>query len=280
MSGFESDWPALLALLVATGVVAGLIAGMFGIGGGVVIVPALYHLLGEVGASDETRMHAAVATSLATIVVTSLRSARAHMKRGAVDMGVIRTWVPWIIFGSFAGSLLARFVPGTALTGLFGVGAMLIAVRMLVVDKPKPLRADLPGGAARAGLGTGIGFASSWMGIGGGVFGVMLLTLCGRTIHQAVGTAAGFGAAIGGPAALGFIISGLGVEGRAAGSLGYVNAPAFAVVITLTFIFAPLGARIAHAMSQSLLQRLFGAGLILVAIQMLFETFGALVGFG
>lgn len=272
----EANLLVLGLALVAAGIFAGLIAGLFGIGGGVVIVPTLYHVFGALGVPDESRMHAAVATSLATIVVTSLRSAAAHRKRGAVDAEVVRTWAPWIVLGALVGSLVARLVSGAALTGLFGVGALFMAARM-AFWKDQKIADELPTGAARAGLATAMGFSSSWMGIGGGVFGVMMMTLCGRSIHQAVGTAAAFGAAIGAPAALGFIVAGIGVDGLAPWSLGYVNLPGFAAIATLTTIMAPLGARLAHGLSQTLLKRLFALGLSVVATQMLWETAGAII---
>lgn len=268
-------WPLIVAV-AAAGLFAGLIAGMFGVGGGIVIVPALYHAFGAVGVSDETRMHAAVATSLATIIATSLRSVQAHAKRDAVDFGVLRTWGPWIVAGALAGGMLARLVPADALSAVFAIGACIVAIRMARGGSVQPVFDDLPTGAARAGIGGGLGFVSSWMGIGGGVFGVVLMTLSGRPIHQAVGTAAGFGAAIGAPGAFGFIIAGLGVEGRPPFSLGFVNGPGFLLIATLTVLTAPLGARLAHGLSRTLLQRLFAAGLTVVALQMGWEALSPL----
>lgn len=264
-------WPLVLAV-TAAGLFAGLIAGMFGVGGGIVIVPALYHAFGAVGVSDETRMHAAVATSLATIIATSARSVQAHAKRQSVDFTALRQWAPWIVLGALIGGMLARLVPADALSAVFAVGACLVAVRMARGGTVEPMFDDLPRGPARAGIGGALGFVSSWMGIGGGVFGVVLMTLSGRPMHQAVGTAAGFGAAIGAPGALGFIIAGLGVDGRPPFSLGYVNGPGFLLIATLTVLTAPFGARLAHGLSRTLLQRLFAAGLSVVALQMGWEA--------
>ncbi len=261
----------LAVAVVAAGSVAGFVAGLFGIGGGIVIVPALYYAFGAVGVDDATRMHAAVATSLATIVVTSWRSARAHHARGAVDWEVVRAWTPWIVVGALAGSVVARFIPGAALTLAFGVGAMAMAARMGLFGEAGNTGGSLPRGALRAGLGSGLGLASSWMGIGGGVLGVTMLTLGGRPIHQAVGTAAVFGAAIGLPAALGFALSGLGVEGRAPLSIGYVNAPAFLAIIAATTVTAPWGARAAHALSPQRLRVAFATGLAVLGLNMAVE---------
>lgn len=277
MSAIADMLPLALAVL-AVGAFAGVIAGLFGIGGGIIIVPALYHVFGALGASDATRMHAAVATSLATIIVTSLRSVSAHAKHGAVDGEVLRRWTPWIVAGALVGSLVARFVAGTTLSLVFGVGALLIAARMGLGGNGKPLAQELPKGAARAGIGGLIGFASSWMGIGGGVLGVMVMTLSGRPIHQAVGTAAGFGAAIGVPGALGFGIAGLGVAGRPDWSIGYVNLPGFALITMATLVTAPWGAALAHRLSKTLLRRLFAIGLALIALNMIWDRAATLLG--
>jgi len=264
---------ALMGVLAVVGLGAGFIAGMFGIGGGVVIVPALYFALGGLGVEEAVRMHCAVATSLAVIIVTSLRSVRAHHSRGAVDMGLLKGFVPWIVAGALIGALVARWVPGNLLTGLFGATAILVAARMAFFPNPRPLWNGVPTGPARAATGTGMGLLSSWMGIGGGIFGVILLTLSGRPLHQAVGTAAGFGAAIGLPGALGFIIGGLGVEGLPPLSLGYVNLAGFALIAALAAITTPFGAKVAHALSQQLLSRIFAAVLAVLGIRMLVGAF-------
>ena len=268
--------PQLLVLfgaLLVVGLIAGTAAGLFGIGGGLVLVPALYFVFGALGVENELRAHAAVATSLATIVSTSWRSLLAHHKRGAVDVALLRRWAPWIVGGALIGSLVARFVPGEALLGVFGVIALGLAVRMwLNRDTPETAKVEFTP-TLRAVVGGGIGFLSSWMGVGGGVFGVMALTLAGHPIHRAVGTAAGFGAAIGAPGAVGFIVGGWGVEGLAPFSIGYVNVPAFVIIIATTFVAAPLGARLAHAMSKALLRRVFAVFLAGTALRMLVESF-------
>lgn len=268
------DLLLLAAALAGAGAFAGLIAGLFGVGGGIVIVPVLFHVFGAVGADDAVRMHAAVGTSLATIIVTAIRSSLAHNARGAVDWGVLRTWAPWIALGAGAGGLVARFVPGAGLTAIFGVGALIVAARMALAGEPKPREAALPDGPARAGLAGLLGFSSSWLGIGGGVFGVTILTLYGRPIHQAVGTAAAFGAAVGLPGAIGFMIAGWGAAGLPPYSLGYVNLPAFAFVAVMTTIFAPIGARLAHSLSRSMLRRSFAVLLGVVSLQMIAEALG------
>ncbi|MCG8440595.1 MAG: sulfite exporter TauE/SafE family protein [Caulobacterales bacterium] len=270
----------MFAALVGAGAFAGLIAGMFGVGGGIVIVPALYHVFGAAGAGDEVRMHAAVGTSLATIIATSIRSALAHRKHGAVDTEILRAWAPWIFIGAFVGALVARFVPGTALTLVFALGGLGVAIRMVLRSNGESSDGSraMPTGLAQRGLGAGLGLFSSWMGIGGGMLGVFVMTLAGRPIHQAVGTSAAFGAAIGAPGALGFMLAGWGAAGLPAGSLGYVNLPGFVVIAALTTTMAPIGARIAHSLERRTLSLLFAAMAFTLSGQMLWETIGRITG--
>lgn len=268
----ESDLLILALALGATGALAGLVAGLFGIGGGVVMVPALYFAFGLLGYGDGPRMHVAVGTSLAVIVATSLRSVSAHAKRGAVDFSILKAWVPWIVLGTLIGAALADLTPGRGLTALFGAMALILSVQFVFGRPDWKLAADMPGGLPRAGLGTGIGFLSSMMGIGGGVFGVTLMTLCGRTIHRAVATAAGFGVAIGLPGALGFIVWGWAEPGLPPYSLGYVNMIGFGLLAASAFFVAPLGAALAHALPERMLRRLFAIGLVVVGTSLIYEA--------
>ncbi len=268
----EAELIWLLAALAGAGVFAGLIAGMFGVGGGVVIVPALYFAQTALGYPEETRMHVAVATSLATIIATSIRSVMAHNKRASVDWDVLKTWSPWIVVGALIGAALAGITPGRGLTAFFGVAALLVAIQFAFGDVNWRIAPDLPRGFGRAGLGGLIGAVSAMMGIGGGTFGVLLMTLFGKSIHRAVGTAAGFGIAIGLPGALGFVVTGLGGEGRPPFSLGYVSLPGALFIGVLTVTMAPLGARVAHAIPASALRRLFALALTLTAISLLREA--------
>ncbi len=260
--------PLILTLALA-GAAAGLAAGLFGIGGGAVIVPVLYFLFAEAGYQAHA-MHVAVATSLATIIVTSLRSVRSHARRGAVDGAVLRFWAPWIVVGAGLGMLVAGIIPGSALTAIFGSLALILSAQLVFGRPSWRLAETLPCGAVRAGLGTGIGALSAIMGIGGGTFGVTLLTLFGRPIHQAIGTAAGFGVAIGLPGALAAILAGWGREGLPPGSLGFVNLPAFALISVFTVSLAPVGVALAHRLGGARLKQLFGALLAIVAVRMLY----------
>lgn len=264
------QWPLLLALAVS-GIAAGLAAGLFGIGGGAVIVPVLFFLLSGLG-YDTYAMHVAVATSLATIIVTSTRSVMAHNERGAVDWTLLRGWVPWIMLGSLLGMLAAGQISGDVLTAIFGVMAFLLAAQLIFGRPTWQLMDDMPKGLPRAGLGSGMGALSALMGIGGGTFGVSLMTVCGRTIHQAVATAAGFGVAIGLPAAIASIFTGWGREGLPPGSAGFVNVPAFLLICLFTIITAPIGASLAHRLDAGLLRRLFGLVLAIVGARMLYSA--------
>lgn len=271
MDAFLAEYGVLTISLIAAGIVAGLAAGLFGIGGGAVIVPVLYFLLTALG-YGETVMHVAVATSLATIILTSIRSVMSHNQRGAVDWDVLKSWSPWIVIGACLGQLVAGFVSKEAMTLTFGSLLLILAMQLYFGRPTWKLADDLPGGAPRAGLGTGLGALSAIMGIGGGTFGVSLMTICGRPIHQAVGTAAGFGVAIGLPGAIVAILNGLGREGLPPFSLGHVNLPAFALISVCTVTMAPFGAALAHKLDAGLLRKLFGVLLVLVSARMIWKT--------
>lgn len=264
------NWTLLLALGGA-GLFAGLVAGLFGIGGGAVIVPVLYFLLTGLG-FDESAQHVAVATSLATIIATSTRSVMAHNTHGAVDWDVLRGWSPWIVFGAGAGMVIASYMSGQALAAVFGAVALVISLQFFFGRPDWRLADDMATGLPRAGLGVAMGALSALMGIGGGTFGVSLMTMSGRAMHQAVGTAAGFGVAIGVPGAIAAVLTGLGKEGLPPGSLGYVNVPAFLMISVLTVAMAPVGASLAHKLDGALLKKLFGVLLALVAARMIYSS--------
>lgn len=262
-----------LAALTGAGLFAGFIGGLFGIGGGVVIVPVLYLVLAALDVDEAVRMHIAVGTSLSTIISTSWRSLATHTKAGAVDYDVLKAWAPWITIGALIGAAIAGFANTEALLIVFGGGLLLVAAQMGLANPNWRLVNELPVGAARASIAGGIGLLSAMMGIGGGAFGVTVMTLCGRPIHQAVATASGFGAAIAAPAALGYVIAGWGREGLPPWSLGFVSVPGFILLALLTAITAPIGARLAHRLPQQTLKRAFAILLALVAINMLREAF-------
>jgi uncharacterized membrane protein YfcA len=256
---------ALLAAMVAAGAFAGLIAGLFGVGGGTVIVPVLFWAFEVLGVGGEANLHVAVGSSLLTIVATSWRSLKAHRSHGAVDEAVLRAWTPWVGFGALVGAGIAGLASMEGLAIVYGVCLALIAAQLGLLPEHVTLRRDLPDGWGRRGAGTVIGALSAMMGIGGGSFGGMLMTLCGRPIHQAVATASGFGMAIGAAATLGFVVFGWGAEGRPPLSLGYVNVPAALVMGALTMVTAPLGARLAHRLDRRVLRKAFAFYLLVTA---------------
>ncbi len=265
---------AILALaLIGAGLIAGFLGGLFGVGGGLVLVPALFYVFGALGAEESARAHLAVATSLAVVVVTSFRSLSAHRRSGAVDASVLRGWGLWVALGGAAGAAIAGQVSGAALLGVFGCVGLALAGQFTFGDTSWRVGERLPVGGARAALGGTLGLLSALMGVGGGAFGATLLTLFGRPIHQAVATAAGFGAFIAIPAALGYVLIGWGVPGRAPLSLGYVNLLGFALLSVCTAITAPMGARLAHRLDALLLRRLFAAFLAATALNLLREAF-------
>ncbi|MBO6797110.1 sulfite exporter TauE/SafE family protein [Maricaulis sp.] len=265
------EYYVLILALAATGALAGLIAGLFGIGGGIVMVPAMYYVFGALGYEGDRVMHVAVGTSLAVIIATSLRSVSAHAKKGAVDFAVLKQWVPFIVIGTLIGTVVADYIPSRGLTGLFGGMALLLSLQFFFGRPSWKLAEEMPGGLPRIVLGNTIGVLSALMGIGGGVMGVTLMTLCGKTIHRAVATAAGFGVAIGIPGALGFIINGWGAN-EVPFSLGYVNMPGFALLAGSAFFVAPLGAKLAHSLPEKNLKRFFALGLAIVGVMLVREA--------
>ncbi len=267
------EWLVLGLAMLATGCVAGVLAGLFGIGGGVVIVPVLEAVLGFLGVDPAIRMHIAVATSLATIVPTSISSARAHHRRGAVDTDMVKRWAIFVLIGSLIGVTIASQVHSRVLAIVFATLALFVAAKLVLFPDVRSLRDSVPKGPLVPSLLTMIGCASSMMGIGGGVFSVMTLTIFGVGIHRAVGTAALFGLAISLPATVGFIVAGWGDPRVPAGNLGYVSLIGFAAIAPATILTAPIGARIAHALSEKKLSVLFGLFLVVASARLFYRGF-------
>jgi len=267
------EMASLVIAMLLTGAVGGVLAGLLGIGGGIVIVPVLEAALAFVGVDEGIRMHIAVATSLATIIPTSISSARAHYRKESIDFELIRYWSPWIVVGAIIGIVIAANVEGGVLAAVFAVVAMSVAVKMALPLDDKSLAADVPRGVIGPTIPIGIGSISTLMGIGGGTLSVTAMTLSNKPIHLAVGTAALFGLVIALPSTLGYILSGWGHPDLPFGSLGYVNLVGFALISPTTVLFAPLGAKIAHALSRRRLSLLFGLFLFVVAIRMGLRAF-------
>ncbi|MFN3644182.1 MAG: sulfite exporter TauE/SafE family protein [Gemmobacter sp.] len=263
---------AMTAILFVIGAFAGVIAGLLGVGGGIVLVPAFFYAFGALGYGGPQLMQVCLATSLATIVVTSARSARAHNARGAVDWAILRGWSPGIVIGALVGVGTAALLRSEVLQAIFGILALVIGLWLGFGRASWRIAPAMPAGAVRAILSPAVGFLSVLMGIGGGSFGVPLMTLYGVPIHRAVGTASLFGMAIAVPSILGFLV--VRVEGAPPLTLGAINLPAFAVVVLATFITTPFGARLAHKTDAARLKRIFAVFLTLVAFNMLRKAAG------
>jgi len=262
----------MLVLLLVIGAFTGVIAGLLGVGGGIVLVPAFFYLFDRLGFGGDHLMQVCIGTSAATIVVTSLRSVLLHNRRGAVDWQVLRDWAPFLVVGAVIGVLVAYVLHTTALQAVFGVLAMLAGLYMAFGRSDWRLGAEMPGQPVRGIEAAVLAFFSTLMGIGGGTFGVPLMSLYGVPIHRAVATASGFGILISVPSLLGFLA--LPVDDAPPLSLGAVSLPAFAVIIPMTLLTTPYGVRLAHAMDPRPLKRVFAVFITLVAANMLRKAAG------
>ena len=261
----------LIVTLLIAGAMAGLTAGLFGNGGGFVVVPALLFVFSVLGYQEEELIYIAVGTSLATIAISSFRAAVTHHKLGSVDREVLRTWGPWLVLGVGIGVYLASLTDAKGLTLVFAGGVGIYSIYFLF---PKLLDKyslnHLPSGVPRASLAAFLGGFSALLGIGGGTPTVITMTLCGRSIVQAVGTATGVGFIIGLAGCLGFCLIGLthSIAIGPPGSLGFVNLPALLAISLASLITAPMRAKLAHNLEQILLKRMFGIYLIAVSVTM------------
>jgi len=251
-----------LLLLGGGGLLAGLLAGLLGIGGGIVMVPVLFLIFTLQGAAEAWRMHIAVATALAVIAPTTLSAARAHWRRHSVDGTIARNWAPMVALGSAGGALVASSISSQALILIFAVLAGLMGIKMLLpldnvsVGRPLPVR-----GAGRIAPAV-IGAVSALMGIGGATFTVPYLTLFDVPIHRAVGTAALIGSIVAIVGVGGYAIGGWGRQFDLEHTLGFIHLPSLLVVAPVSVLAAPLGARIAHALPRRTLSVVFGIFLL------------------
>lgn len=263
------DLIILAAAMLLAGCIAGLFAGLLGVGGGIVVVPMMEVALSFLGIDPSIRMHIAVATSLAVIIPTSVVSARAHHQKKSVDIELVRRWAFFILTGAFAGTFVAAQVHSRVLAAVFGLCAFLIGLKMILRQQDKPLVDSMPGAAWVYSIPAAIGFLSSMMGIGGGTFSVMVLTLFGRPVHNAVGTSALFGLLIALPGTLGFVIAGWANPMLPPLSLGFVSLVGFLLIAPTTILLAPVGVRIAHGLSRKQLNLVFGLFLLAASIRMI-----------
>ncbi|MEM6626482.1 MAG: sulfite exporter TauE/SafE family protein [Pseudomonadota bacterium] len=278
MTGLESDptqlaW--LVVMLMSAGLAAGFAAGLFGIGGGFVVVPALLLVFNYFGVEREIMTHVAIGTSLATIIITSLSSVRAHAKHDAVDFKIIREWAPGLIMGVMFGLGLARLMDGQSMKWVFSAGVLLLGLHFIfpILQRKPPVATEMPHGPVMVGISTFLGGFSALLGIGGGTIAILVMTAHGRSIHQAVATAAGFGVVIAIPGAIGFVLLGLGQDTLPYGSVGYVNFLAVAAITAMSFLTAPLGAKVAHSLDGVMLKRVFGIYLVATSLTVLRDSF-------
>ena len=274
----------LVGSMLLAGLFAGFVAGMFGIGGGFVVVPALAAVLTVLPhtGGNEHIMHVAIGTSLATIFFTSLRSVQAHAKRGAVDWSILKGWLPWVVAGVIAGVALTSFMDGNQLKIAFGVFLIPLGLQFIfrILGRKTKTEENLPTGPVRAALGSGLGAFSSLLGIGGGTPAILIMTMSGVKMHRAVATAAGFGTIIAVPGAIGSMITGFGQPNLPVGSIGFVNLIALASITAMSILTAPLGAAAAHSLDPVKLKRIFGCYLLLTSFFMLKDVGAKLLGIG
>jgi uncharacterized membrane protein YfcA len=267
---FDLVW--LAAALLLAGAITGLLAGVFGVGGGAVIVPVLYELFRMLGVPEEVRMPLCVGTSLAVIIPTSIRSFGAHHAKGAVDLSILRRWAVPVVVGVATGSVIARFASPNLFKAVFVIVAGLSAFRLLFGRKSWRIADEMPSGFVMAAYGWLIGVLSALMGIGGGQLSNLFMTFYGRPIHQAIATSSGLGILISFPGTLGYIYAGWP---RAAEypqvaalqiplALGYVSLIGFAAFVPTSTWTAPMGARLAHRLSKRRLEVAFGIFLLVV----------------
>jgi uncharacterized protein len=261
----ELAW--LAAVIVAGGVLAGFLAGLFGIGGGAIIVPVLYEVFRVIGVPDEVRMQLCIGTSLAIIVPTTIRSYLAHRERGAVLPDVLRIWMVPMVAGVAAGAALASFAPQAVFKIAFIVLAIVISARLFGGDAWR-LGDKLPGRIGMTAYGLGIGLASSLMGVSGGSMSTMVLTLYGKPIHAAVGTAAGLGVPLTIAGTIGYVLAGLPHQALTPPfSLGFVSLLGVILMAPVSSFTAIYGVRVAHALPRRQLEIAFGIFLLSVSVR-------------
>ncbi|MDH5392921.1 MAG: sulfite exporter TauE/SafE family protein [Gammaproteobacteria bacterium] len=257
-----------ILILLASGAVAGMFAGLLGIGGGIIIVPVLAMVFKTQGVSIDVLMHVAIGTSLATIVITSLSSVRAHHKHGGIDWAVVRVMSAGVFVGALLGAVIAKMIPGEDLKLIFSVFMFVIAAQMFFGNTSKPHRV-LPKTAGMLSVSSLIGMIASVMGIGGGSLSVPFLTWCNMSIRNAIATSSAVGFPIAVSGTIGFILTGWAVAERPVMSLGFVNIPAFISIIVASTLSAPLGAWVAHRIPAVILKRIFAGFLLILGVRML-----------
>ncbi len=270
MNPLDQLW-MLIPLLLATGAFAGVLAGLLGVGGGIVIVPILFHLFVGFGVESALAMPLAVGTSLSTIVLTSIVSARKHYAKGGVDLDLARRWLLPVLIGVVIGSMAPAIIDGNQVKVVFGTMLVLVAIHMLASSRRKlELFSQLPLRQIQFLLAVVVGSLSALLGIGGGTLMVPLLTLFAFPIHRAVSTASVFGLIISLPATLIYVANGWSVPGLPPLTTGYVNWAAFVILVPMTMWFAPVGVKLAYKLNVDQLKRAFAVFLCLIGLKMAF----------
>jgi len=258
---------SIALMYLSVGLIAGVLAGLLGVGGGLVIVPMLVYCFTKQGMPNDLIMHLSLGTSMASIAFTSVSSFMSHHKHGAVEWTIVKRIVPGILIGTFFGSYIAAMLSTGFLKGFFCVFLYYVATQMVLDKKPKPSR-NFPGNAGMFGVGSTIGAISSLVGIGGGSLSVPFMLWCNLAAHKAIGTSAAIGFPIAIAGSIGYIVNGLKASALPEYSAGYVYLPALVFIVCASVVTAPLGARLAHALPVSKLKRIFAILLYIVAIKM------------
>ncbi len=267
-NGLDAGTLLLMAVLLAfAGGITGVLAGLFGVGGGTITVPILYYCFGLIGVPDTVAMPLAVGTSLAIIVPTSIKSARGHHAKGAVDMALVRAWAAPVVIGVIMGAVLARYSSPWVFQVVFVAVAASNAIKLLWGSNSWRLGDHLPQGPLSLAYGWLVGIASALMGIGGGAISNLIFTLYNRPIHNAVATSAALGVLISIPGAIGYVFAGLGREGLPPLSLGFVSFLAFALMVPTTLMTTGIGVQLAHRLSRRRLEIAFGLYLAAVSLR-------------
>ena len=264
-----NDPSPLVLVLPITGAIVGFLAGLLGIGGGFLMVPVMVWLFTALDPANAVyAVHVAIGTSLATIVPTSVASARAHWRRGGTDMSALRLWSPLIVIGALGGGVAARGLEADVLARIFGVFVGILAIHFALPNGLPLIRNPPAGPVATRITAVAVGLASALIGIGGAVLSVPALRASGLTMHRAISTGAAIGFFIALPGTVGYIAAGWGLEGRPDLSLGFVNVGAWLLLLPFSVAMAPVGASLAHRTDGERLKRYFALFLALVAIRM------------
>ena len=277
-----SELTELALLLVAVGALSGFLAGLFGIGGGAILVPVFYECFRLAGVPLEVRMPLCIGTSLAIIIPTSITSFRAHFNRGAVDMVILKQWWLPVVIGVLAGSVTARYAPERLFKIVFVMVAYSAATRLLLARDSWKIGEDFPKGPLMKLYGFVVGLLSTLMGVGGGLFLNLLMTFYGRPIHQAVATSSALAVLISIPGAIGYVYAGWPAAAhypevaalQLPFALGYISLIGAVLVMPTSLLIAPLGVRVAHAMSKRTLEMAFGCYLLIVASRFVISLLG------